>query len=101
MNPVGNNHHALKHGAMDEGIGTWGGAPRKLLEVMKKIKSLDVILSARDKTVRLKGRGNRLTGAQSSTSEDENSPPNRPRIIENVVQKNAHFLNVTTCNYIF
>jgi len=67
------------------GLGT---APRKLLEEMKEIKFLDVLLPTRDKQVRLR---------VVSTAPKELKVllqkmkllPNRPKVIENVVQKIA------------
>lgn len=66
-----------------------GSSPRKLLSEMKEIKSLDVLLPARDRTIRL-----RVVAAPSSPLkvllQKMNIPlPNKPRAIENVVQKNA------------
>ena len=66
-----------------KGLGT---APRKLLEELKEIKSMDVLLPARDKTFRL-----RLVAAAPMELKVMlyrlGLPlPNRPRIMENVVQ---------------
>jgi transposase len=71
------------------GLGT---APRKLLEEMKEIKSLDVLLPAKDKTIRLRVVATAPQALKVLLQRMKILLPNRPRVIENVVQKNAHFL---------
>lgn len=66
-----------------KGLGT---APKKLLEELKEVKSMDVLLPARDKTFRL-----RLVASASKELKvllyRLGLPlPNKPRIMENVVQ---------------
>ncbi|NTU42372.1 MAG: IS1634 family transposase [Nitrospirales bacterium] len=52
------------------GLGT---APRKFLEEIRELRSLDVLLPARDKTIRLRVVSTPLKGAEGLTSEDENT----------------------------
>jgi hypothetical protein len=68
------------------GLGT---APRKLLEELRELKSLDVLLPTREKNLRLR---------MVATPDDELKVllqrmkirlPNKPKIIENVVTKRA------------
>jgi transposase len=68
------------------GLGT---APRKLLEEMREIKSLDVVLPAKDRTVRLRVVATAGQPLKVLLQRMKILFPNRPRIIENVVQKNA------------
>jgi hypothetical protein len=70
------------------GLGT---APRKLLEEMKEIKSLDVILPARDKTIRLRVVATASPPLKVLLQRMKIPLPNRPTIIDNVVQKSAPF----------
>lgn len=70
------------------GLGT---APRKLLEEMRELKSLDVLLPARDKTIRLRVVATAPQALKVLLQRMKICLPNRPRIIENVVQKNAPF----------
>jgi hypothetical protein len=70
------------------GLGT---APRKLLEEMRELKSLDVLLPARDKTIRLRVVATAPLALKVLLQRMKIPLPNRPRIIENVVQKNATF----------
>ena len=68
------------------GLGT---APRKLLEELRELKSLDVTLPTRDKTLRL-----RMVAAPSREfkvllQRMKILIPNRPKMIENVVEKMA------------
>jgi transposase len=70
------------------GLGT---APRKLLEEMRELKSLDVLLPARDKTIRLTVVATAPQALKVLLQRMKIPLPNRPRIIENVVQKNAPF----------
>jgi len=71
------------------GLGT---APRKLLEEMREIKSLDVLLPAREKTIRLRVVATAPQALKALLQRMKIPLPNRPKIIENVVQKNALFL---------
>jgi transposase len=68
------------------GLGT---APRKLIEEMRELKSLDVLLPARDKTIRLRMVATASPALKVLLQRMKIILPNRPRIIENVVQKNA------------
>jgi transposase len=70
------------------GLGT---APRKLLEEMREIKSLDVVLPAKDKTIRLRVVATAPQALKVLLQRMRILLPNRPRIIENVVQKTAPF----------
>ena len=72
------------------GLGT---APRKLLEEMRELKSLDVLLPARDKTIRLRMVATPSPPLKVLLQRLKIPLPNRPRIIENVVQKTAPFLS--------
>ena len=58
------------------GLGT---APRKLLEEMREIKSLDVLLPARDKTIRLRVVATASPATQGPASKDENPPPQQTK----------------------
>ena len=66
-----------------------GGAPRKFLEEMREIKSLDVLLPTKDKTIRLRVVATAPPELKVLLQRMKILLPNRPRIIENVVQKNA------------
>ena len=68
------------------GLGT---APRKLLEEMKELKSLDVLLPAKDKTIRLRTVATAPPPLKVLLQRMKIPLPNRPRIIKNVVQKNV------------
>ena len=68
-----------------------GSAPRKLLEEMKAIKSLDVLLPAKDRTIRLRVVATAPQPLKILLQRMKILLPNRPKIIENVVQKNAFF----------
>jgi transposase len=70
------------------GLGT---APRKLLEEMKEIKSLDVLLPAKDKTIRLRVVATAPQPLKVLLQRMKILLPNRPRTIENVVQKITPF----------
>jgi transposase len=76
----------LQHWMKVSGLGT---APRKLLEELRELRSLDVLLPTRDKTIRL-----RLVATPSSElkvllQEMKVLIPNKPKRIENVVEKMA------------
>lgn len=66
------------------GLGT---APRKLLEDMKGVKSLDVLLPTRDKQIRLRVVSNAPKELKVLLQRMNILLPSRPKIIENVVQK--------------
>jgi len=66
------------------GLGT---APRKLLEEMREIKSLDVILPAKDKTIRLRVVTTASPPLKVLLQRMKILLPNRPRMIKNVVAK--------------
>jgi hypothetical protein len=68
------------------GLGT---APRKLLEEMREIKSLDVLLPAKDKTIRLRVVATASQPLKVFLQRMKILLPNRPRMIKNVVDKNA------------
>lgn len=72
------------------GLGT---APRKLLEEMREIKSLDVVLPAKDKTIRLRVVATAPPPLKVLLQRMKIVLPNRPKIIENVVGKNTLFLS--------
>lgn len=67
------------------GLGT---APRKLLEEIKEIKSLDVLLPAKDKTIRLRTVATAPSPLKVLLQRMKIPLPNRPKIIKNVVEKN-------------
>ena len=66
-----------------------GAAPRKLLEKMREIKSLDVILPTREKKIKLRVVATAPKELKALLQRMKVLLPNRPKIIENVVQKNA------------
>ena len=66
------------------GLGT---APRKLLEEMREINSLDVLLPTRDKQVRLRVVSTAPKELKVLLQRMKILLPSRPKIIENVVQK--------------
>lgn len=69
------------------GLGT---APRKLIEEMREVHSLDVVLPARDKTIRLRVVSTPPKELKVLLQRLKIQLPNRPRIIENtenVVEK--------------
>lgn len=66
------------------GLGT---APRKLLEEMREVKSLDVLLPAREKTIRLRVAATPSPELKILLQRMKLLLPNRPKIIENVVAK--------------
>lgn len=71
------------------GLGT---APRKLIEEMREIRSLDVVLPARDKTIRVRVVSTPTKQLKVLLQRLKIQLPNRPKIIENeknVVQKIA------------
>jgi hypothetical protein len=65
------------------GLGT---APRKLIEELREIKSLDVLLPSRDnKTIRLRVVSTAPPGLKILLQRLNLPLPNRPKVIENVV----------------
>mgnify|MGYP001572716739 FL=1 len=68
------------------GLGT---APRKLIEEMREVRSLDVLLPARDKTIRVRVVSTPSKELMVLLQWMKIFLPNRPKIIENVVQKVA------------
>jgi transposase len=68
------------------GLGT---APRKLIEEMRELKSLDVLLPTRDRKIRLRVVATPPTGLKVLLQRMKILLPNKPKIIENVVKKMA------------
>lgn len=68
------------------GLGT---APRKLLEEMREVRSLDVLLPAKDKTIRLRVVSTPPKDLRVLLQRLQIFLPNRPTIVETVVQKTA------------
>lgn len=68
------------------GLGT---APRKLLEELRELRSLDVLLPTRDKTVRLRMVATPSRELKELLQRMKILLPNRPKMIENVVEKMA------------
>jgi hypothetical protein len=68
------------------GLGT---APRKLLEELRELKSLDVLLPTRDKTLRLRMVATPSRELKVLLQRMKILIPNRPNMIENVVEKMA------------
>jgi hypothetical protein len=68
------------------GLGT---APRKLLEEMTEIRSLDVLLPARGKAIRLRVVATASPPLKVLLQRMKIVLPNRRRTIEDVVAKNA------------
>ena len=66
------------------GLGT---APRKLLEELRELKSLDVLLPAREKTLRLRMVATPPKELKVLLQRLKILLPNKPKIIENVVKK--------------
>jgi transposase len=66
------------------GLGT---APRKLLEEMREIRSLDVLLPTREKTIRLRVAATPSPELKVLLQRMKLLLPNRPKVIENVVAK--------------
>jgi hypothetical protein len=64
-------------------------AAGKLLDEMREIKSLDVLLPARDKQVRLRVVSTAPRELKVLLQKMKILLPSRPKIIENVVQKIA------------
>ena len=68
------------------GLGT---APRKLIEELKELKSLDVLLPTREKTIRLRMVTTPEKQLKVLLQRMKILIPNRPKVIENVVEKMA------------
>lgn len=68
------------------GLGT---APRKFIEDMREVRSLDVLLPARDKTIRLRVVSTPSKELKVLLQRMKILLPNKPKIIQNVVQKIA------------
>jgi transposase len=68
------------------GLGT---APRKLLEELRELRSLDVLLPTRDKTIRLRMVATPARELKVLLQRMKIPIPNRPKIIQNVVEKMA------------
>jgi transposase len=68
------------------GLGT---APRKLLEELRELKSLDVLLPTREKTIRLRLVATPEKQLKVLLQRMKIPLPNRPKVMENVVQKMA------------
>ena len=68
------------------GLGT---APRKLIEELRELKSLDVLLPTREKTIRLRMVATPEKQLKVLLQRMKILIPNRPKVIENVVQKIA------------
>jgi transposase len=66
-----------------------GTAPRKLLEELRELKSLDVLLPTREKTIRLRMVATPEKQLKVLLQKMKILIPNRPKVIENVVQKIA------------
>lgn len=64
------------------GLGT---APRKLLEEMREIRSMDILLPTREKTVRLRVVSTAPKGLKVLLHRLKLPLPNRPKMIQNVV----------------
>lgn len=65
------------------GLGT---APRKLLEEMREIRSMDILLPTREKTIRLRVVSTAPKELKVLLCKLKLPLPNRPKIIQNVVQ---------------
>jgi len=76
----------LQQWMKSSGLGT---APRKLLEELRELKSLDVLLPTREKTIRLRMVATPEKQLKVLLQRMKILIPNRPKMIENVVQKMA------------
>jgi transposase len=68
------------------GLGT---APRKFMEEMREVRSLDVLLPARDRSIRLRVVSTPSKQLRVLLQRMKILLPNRPKILDNVVQKIA------------
>jgi len=66
-----------------------GSAPRKLIEELRELKSLDVLLPTREKTIRLRMVATPEKHLKVLLQKLKILIPNRPKVIENVVEKMA------------
>jgi hypothetical protein len=66
-----------------------GTAPRKLLEELRDLKSLDVLLPTRETTIRLRMVATPEKQLKVLLQRMKVLIPNRPKVIENVVEKTA------------
>gem|GEM_PF-2052801 len=66
-----------------------GTAPRKLLEELRELRSLDVLLPTREKTLRLRMVATPSRELKVLLQRMKILIPNRPKRIENVVEKMA------------
>jgi transposase len=64
-----------------------GAAPRKLLEELRELRSLDVLLPTREKTIRLRMVATPTRELKVLLQRMKIFIPNRPKMIENVVEK--------------
>ena len=76
----------LSHWMTCTGIGS---APRKLLEELREIKSLDVLLPTRDTTIKLRIVSKASKNLQPLLQRLKVPLPNRPKIVRDVVQNLA------------
>lgn len=72
----------LSHWMSCSGI---GGAPRKLLEELRTVKSLDILLPTRDKTIRLRVVSKAPKDLQPLLQRLKLPLPNRPKNVQDVV----------------
>jgi len=70
------------------GLGT---APRKLIEELRELKLLDVLLPTREKTIRLRMVATPEKQLKVLLQRMKILIPNKPKVIENVVEKMACF----------
>jgi hypothetical protein len=68
------------------GLGT---APRKLMEELRELKLLDVLLPTREKTIRLRMVATPEKQLKVLLQRMKILIPNKPKVIENVVEKMA------------
>lgn len=76
----------LQHWMKASGL---GDAPRKLLQELRELKSLDVLLPTREKTIRLRMVATPTKELKELLQRMKIFIPNRPQIVENVVEKMA------------
>jgi transposase len=77
---------ALEQWMSSCGLGT---APRKLLEELREIRSLDVLLPSKDKTIRLRAVATAPQDLKVLLHHLKLPLPNRPKLIQNVVAQIA------------
>jgi len=77
---------ALEQWMSSSGLGT---APRKLLEELREIRSLDVLLPSKDKTIRLRVVATAPQALKVLLHHLKLPLPNRPKLIQNVVAQIA------------